>query len=70
MLNSPNAFKIALKRAIQKRAEATDDLTGNEIVNKITKISRALPHNSSVTLIKKNAKRWIWHKIIDDLRLI
>ena len=31
-------FKIASKRAIQKAAEATGDLVGNTIANKITSI--------------------------------
>ena len=31
-----DAIKIASKRAIQKTAEATDDLIGNKIADKIT----------------------------------
>ena len=30
------AFKTSSKRAIQKAAEATDDLIGNKVANKIT----------------------------------
>ena len=33
-----DAFKIASKRAIPKTAEATGDLVGNTIANKITSI--------------------------------
>ena len=39
------AFKTASKRAIQKTAEATADLIGNEIANKITKVSKNSPQN-------------------------
>ena len=35
-----DAFKIASKGAIQKTAEATGDLVGNTIANKITSISK------------------------------
>ena len=34
-----DAIKTASKRAIQKRAEATGDLIGNQIANKITSVS-------------------------------
>ena len=34
------AFKTASKRAIQKLPEATDDLIGNEIADRITKVSK------------------------------
>ena len=36
--SATDAFKIASKRAIQKTAEATGDLVGNTIANKITSI--------------------------------
>ena len=35
-----DALKIASKRVIQKTAEATTDLVGNKIANKITSISK------------------------------
>ena len=35
-----DAIKIASKRAIQKTAEATGDLIGNKIADKITNISK------------------------------
>ena len=35
-----DAFKIASKRAIQKTVEATGDLVGSTISNKITSISK------------------------------
>ena len=34
--STTDAFKTALKREIQKTAEATDDLTGKTIAGKIT----------------------------------
>ena len=37
-----DAFKTASKRAIHKTAEATGDLIGNEIANRITKSSKNL----------------------------
>ena len=40
-------LKTASKRAIQKTAEATDDLIGNKIANKIT--GRASPKDVSVS---------------------
>ena len=37
--SATDTFKTASKRAIQKTAEATGDLIGNKIADKITKIS-------------------------------
>ena len=36
-----DAAKIASKRVLQKTAEATDDLIGNKIADKITSISKS-----------------------------
>ena len=36
----PDALKTSSKRDIQKTAEATSDLIGNKIANKITKLSK------------------------------
>ena len=47
-----DAFKTALKRAIRKTAKATSDLTGNKIVDKITKVSRTTPQNNSKIIQK------------------
>ena len=46
------AIKTASKRAIQKTAEATDNLIGKKIVNKITNVSKkkstkVLPNNET-----------------------
>ena len=38
-----NALKTASKREIQKAAEATGDLIGNEIADKITRVSKTSP---------------------------
>ena len=77
--SATDAFKIASKRAIQKIAEATHDLVGNTIPNKITSISKkkkktaSEPHPNVVNNeIPK--ERYITpqerQKIIDELRLI
>ena len=38
--STTDAIKIAPKRAIQKTAEATGDLIGNKIADKITRVSK------------------------------
>ena len=47
--STTDAIKTASKRSIQKTAEATDDLIGNKIADKITSISKKpvkeLPNN-------------------------
>ena len=62
MLSNPLQMQLKLhqKRAIQKTAEETDDLTGNKIADKITSLK-----NFSRKIIQKQMKK----KIIDDLRL-
>ena len=69
-------LKLLQKKAIQKTAEATDDLI-NKIANKITKASRNSPQNT-LEAVKSEAEirkeRYISpekrEKIIYDLRLI
>ena len=69
-------LKLLQKKAIQKTAEATDDLI-NKITNKITKASRNSPQNT-LEAVKSEAEirkeRYISpekrEKIIYDLRLI
>ena len=84
MLNSllQMDLKLLQKRAIQKPAESTGDLIGNKIADGITKASKTLPQNSSVTNKQENIgldreihrERYISpeqrQKIIDNLRLI
>ena len=52
-----DAIKAASKRAIQKKAEATGDLIGNKIADKITSISKKtvkeLPNND-----EREEKMW------------
>ena len=69
------ALKTVSKRVIQKTAEATTDLIGNKIADKITIVSKTSPENNSVINEKEILKeRYISpeerQKINDDLRLI
>ena len=41
--SSTDTIKTALKRAIQKTAEAAGDLIGNKIAHKITTVSKKKP---------------------------
>ena len=76
--SATNAFKIASKRAIQKSAEATGDLVGNTIANKITSISKKTKQtreqHPNVVNNETPKERYISpqerQKIIDELRLI
>ena len=45
--SATDTLKTTSKRLIQTTTEATRDLNGNEITNKIAKISRTSPHNRS-----------------------
>ena len=40
--STTDAIKLASKRAVQKTTEATSDLIGNEIADKITSVSKEL----------------------------
>ena len=42
-----NTFKTVSKTGIQTTTEATDDLIGNKIVDKTTKVSKTSPQNNS-----------------------
>ena len=73
--STADAIKTTSKRAIQKTAEATDDLIGNKIADKITSVSiksnKELPNDEARATIKK---RYISpeerQQIIDELRLV
>ena len=73
-----NAIKTTSKRAIQKTAEATGDLVGNKIADKITSISKKstkkLPTIYEDVELTTHKKRHISpeerQQIIDELRLI
>ena len=47
--SSTDALKTASKRVFQKTAEATDDLSANEIADKTTRVSKTAPQNNSET---------------------
>ena len=63
MLNNlaTDALETASKRAIRKTSEATSDLNGNKIADRITKVSKTLPQNSlEMRIIKKYLKKDIY----------
>ena len=72
-------MKIASKRAIQKTAEATGDLIGNKIADKITSVSKKKSdkelHNNNYedVEITTHKKRYISteerEQIIEELRI-
>ena len=67
-------FKTSSKRVIQKTAEASSDLIGNKIADKITRASKNSPKNNSETneegtLREKYTPPETRQKIIDDLGL-
>ena len=74
--SATDPFKIVSKRAIQKTAEATGDLVGNTIANKITSISKkptSEPHPNVVSNEipkERDISPLERQKIIDELRLI
>ena len=81
--STTDAIKTASKRAIQKIAEATGDLIGNKIPDKITIVSTKKSakelHNNDETKegdveITTHKKRYISpdesQQIIDELRLV
>ena len=73
-----DAIKTASKREIQETAEATGDLVGNKIADKITSVSKKstkkLPTIDEDVKLTTHKKRYISPKegkqIIDELRLI
>ena len=81
--SATDALKNTTIKAIQKMAEATGDLTGAKIADKITKVSKTSPQNSSETIESETEntgfdmeiakERYISplkrQKIIDNLRL-
>ena len=76
--HTKRSAKDALK-TIQKKEEATGDLIGNEIANRIIKVPKTLPKNNSETVTNEHdggipKERFISleerQNFIDDLRLI
>ena len=77
--STTDAIKTTLKRAIQKAVEATDDLIGNKIADKITSVSKKSStehskNDDANTEIEVPRKRYISpeerRQIIDELRLL
>ena len=76
--SATDAIKTASKRAIQKTAEATGDLVGNKIADKITSVSekstKKLPTIDEDLGLTSHKKRYISpevrQQIIDQLRLV
>ena len=72
--SATDAIETASKRATQKTAEATDDLIGNNIADKITRVSKTSPNNNSERNEKEILRERfvvseLRQKIINDLRL-
>ena len=76
--STTDAIKTASERAIQKTAEATGDLIGNKIVDKITSVSKKTQNHESEAgsaSAKDVPKKWVISpeerkQIIDELRLV
>ena len=62
-----NAAKTASKRVVQKAAEATGDLNGNNIADKITLIGKPKEKEKEIEDIYIPPEKR--QQIIDDLRL-
>ena len=54
--SSTDAFKTASKKAIQKSVEAIGDLISNKTADKITKVRRTSPKNTSGTVTNEHDK--------------
>ena len=61
-----DAAKIASKRVVQKTAEATGDLIGNKIADKITSIGKP----KEKTKQTKNLKKYTFHQKKDNNLLL
>ena len=74
--SATDAFKIASKRAIQNTAEATGDLVGNKIADKITSYSKKPTSEPYPNVVNDEIpkERYISpqerQKIVDELRLM
>ena len=68
-------LKVLQKEQFKKTAEATGDLIGNKIADKITRVSKTLPQNNSGTnkeqiLRERYLSPEQRQEIVDHLRLI
>ena len=74
--STTDAIKTASKRAIQKTAEATGNLIGNTIADKITSVSKKTSNNNNDDGVEltTHKKRYIspeeGQQIIYELRLV
>ena len=74
--STTDAIKTASKRVIQKTAEATGDLIGNKIADKITSISKKTPNNNNnngvelTTYKKRYISPEVRQQIINESRLV
>ena len=76
--STTDAIKTASKRAIQKTAEATGDLIGNKIADRITSVSKKSNNNNNNNNnnveLTTHKKRYISpeqrKQIIEELRLV
>ena len=64
-----NAAKTASKRVVQKAAEATDDLIGNKITDKITSVGKSKEKEKSMKVKEIYIPPEKRQQIIDDLKL-
>ena len=62
--SATDALKYSSKRLIRKTAEATDDLIGNKITVRITKVSKNSLQNNSQTVTYENDKEILKEKYI------
>ena len=58
-----DSLKTTLKRSIQKIAEATGELIGNKIPDKITKVSRSSSQKKSETVESKTKNTRFYREI-------
>ena len=68
-------LKVLQKEQFKKTAEATGDLIGNKIADKITRVSKTLPQNNSGTneeqiLRERYLSPEQRQEIVDHVRLI
>ena len=72
--STADAIKTASKRVIQKTTEATGDLIGNKIADKITSVSKKSKNNEDNDESETPKERYISpekrQQIIDELRLV
>ena len=74
--SATDAIKTASKREIQKTAEATGDLIGNKIADKITSVSKKKSNNNNNDNVElaTHKKRYTSpeerQQIIDEFRLV